>query len=121
MSGKVVGSIKEIKPDVPTIELKDGIRHEILFDMNALVELEDAFGGTVQEAFEASQKGYFKAIRAIIYAGLSHEEPALSLKEVGRLIDFEKLSDLGQTLQSAADSQMGTSESLPVVEGMDPN
>jgi hypothetical protein len=84
----------------------------IKFDLNAYGELED-FYGSVQAAMEALQTGSLRAVRAILWAGLIHEEVNLdphtgeplnytiSQYVVGSWIEADMLKEVMKCLQAA--------------------
>lgn len=78
----------------------------LYFDFNSFIELEEIYG-SVEEAFKAMQGQNLKAIRALIWAGLIHEDPTITQRQVGAMLDFEKM----ETLTEALDAAIG--ESLP--------
>ena len=89
----------------------------IKFDLNAFCELEEAYG-TMDKAMAAMKDGSVKAVRAVLWAGLIHEDPELTIQQVGSLIDFHSLNNvvkqLGIALEDAlpeeADNPNGTED-----------
>jgi hypothetical protein len=63
------------------------------FDFNALAEFEDAMGVSMIYAFQSfGDQGNgpdvsMKAVRAMLWAGLLHEEPKLTLRRAGELLE----------------------------------
>ena len=96
------------------IEIKDinGVSHNLVFDLNAMVELEDLYGD-IDKAFEAMNKGSFKAIRALIWAGLLHENADLTIHDVGALLQTQDLVQLGEVIKTAMGEDMLQPEDLP--------
>lgn len=82
------------------------------YTMNALVNMEEALGkpiGQIISEFNAGVFG-FKDIRAIIWAGLLHENPDLTQEQVGNIIDEAEALDYiirqaGEALRSAFGSR----------------
>jgi hypothetical protein len=72
----------------------------LLFDLNALCELEEAFG-TIDEAFKKLEKISMKGIRKLLHAALIHEDESLTEKEVGRLIDLNNIKYVAEKIQEA--------------------
>ncbi|WP_044895964.1 hypothetical protein [Bacillus alveayuensis] len=70
------------------------------FDLNALCELEEAFG-TLEEAFKSLEKMSMKAIRKLLHASLVHEDESLTEKQVGQLIDINNIQYVAQKIQEA--------------------
>lgn len=91
-------SLRDIRPK-PVKLMLDKERH-LLFDLNALAALEDEYGG-IEKALSAMEKGSVKAIRALIWAGLVHEDENLTPNAVGKMIGFAALSDLVAVLNEA--------------------
>lgn len=52
------------------------------YDMNAFSYLEDVFGG-IEEALVALQSGKVKAVLEVLKAGLLHEDPEVTLQQIG--------------------------------------
>lgn len=67
------------------IEL-DKVRH-LRYTMNALAEIEDKLGVTIEKIGEVEMT--VKAVRVILWAGLIHEDEALTEREVGNMVDME--------------------------------
>jgi len=99
----------------------DKKRH-LSFDLNAFIELEEKFG-SIQDALDAlqkldpgrrAQKGKkrqdLKTFRTFLWAGLVHEDDALTEKEVGKLINLETLDDVADAILGAVNA------ALPEVE-----
>lgn len=55
-----------------------------VFDLNALIELEEIYGSK-EDAIKALKGGGLKHIRAWMWAGLVHEDSSLTVEEVGRI------------------------------------
>lgn len=68
-----------------------GKERSLKFDFNALADLDTAAPGVLPGYISGLQAG-FGAVRALIWAGLKHEEPRLKLTEAGALIEAELLS-----------------------------
>lgn len=103
--------LKSVKEEERSIVLKDGNSYKICFDLNALAELEDAYG-TVEKAFKAMEDGSFKAIRKVLWAGLSNNDPTLTEKQVGSLIDVKSLQEISETLSLANEDSMPALEEV---------
>lgn len=59
----------------------------IVFDLNAFIELEEIYGSQ-QEAVKAIQTKGLKHIRAWLWAGLVHEDKTLTQEQVGSLFSY---------------------------------
>lgn len=113
-----MSNLRDAKPRVKTITLRDGVAREIRFTLNAMAELEDKYG-SVDAAFEKLNAGSIKAARFIMWAGLLHNEEKLSEQQVGDLIDMQCLNDIMESVSGALE------EDLPPVDEaadkLDPN
>jgi hypothetical protein len=72
--------------------VRAGIRIELdkprrlRFDLSALADVEERLGvESIEQFFD--QPLNFRTIRTILWAGLVHEDPSLTEKEVGRWVD----------------------------------
>lgn len=81
------------------------------YSMNALVNVEEVLGKPVGQIVSEFNEGLFgfKDIRAILWAGLLHEDPGLTPEQVGDMIDeaesFAYVAQrVGEALQSAFSS-----------------
>lgn len=101
-----MSNVKDIKSKPIMIEMSDGVARELKLTLNALAELEDMYG-SVDEAFKAAERNSVKAVRAIIWAGMTHLEgdEALTLQQVGKLIDVANLASTTAALQRAMEEQ----------------
>lgn len=88
------------------------------FDMNAFIELEDKFG-SIQDALDALQKinpeakakkgqkrQDLKIFRTFLWAGLVHEDEALTEKDVGKLVDLNNIGEVANAIMSAVDAAL---------------
>jgi len=84
------------------IKLSDGKERELRLDYNALCRAERAlnvFGIDIGKALAGSVG--LSALRAILWAGLSHEDKTLTEEKVGELIDLAELPYIGQKIAEA--------------------
>lgn len=93
-----MANIASVRRKPIQIEL-DKVRN-IKFTLDAFAELEDKYG-TVEEAFDALQKGKFRDIIFFLAAGLVHEDESLTAKVVGKLIDYRDLPVIMQSVNEA--------------------
>lgn len=77
----------------------DEQRH-IVYDLNALCELEEIFGGQ-EEIFQALSAPSFKIIRTFLWAGLIHEDENLTEKDVGRLITTSNIQTVTESISKS--------------------
>lgn len=86
-----MSNLTDIRPR-PVQVLLDKER-ELLFDLNAFACLEEEYG-SLDEVFDALGKGRIKALRAVIWAGLLHEDEKLTPRDVGKLLSLASLEDM---------------------------
>ena len=111
-----MSNLKDVKPTTNTVVLRDGKQRTIRYDLNAMAEMEDRYG-SVDKAFEALDSNSIKAVRFMLWAGLIHEDPDLTEKQVGGLIDMQYLGDLMQRLGVALDSDLPVQQENSTLEG----
>jgi len=75
---------------------------ELRFSFNALCLLEDTLGLPIAD-IGAALSGSVKlgTVRALLYAGLSDEDPTLTLKQVGKLVDSRRLGEVAEAIRKA--------------------
>lgn len=78
---------------------------ELRFDLNALAELEDKYGD-IEKILKDAELYKIKAIRAILWAGLIHEDENLTEKQVGALVSFRGVTELVGILGKALGEDM---------------
>ena len=83
-----------------TIEL-DGRQRVLKYDLNALCLFEES---TKQGVREALQELRMSSIRALLWAGLIHEDPLLTIEDVGKM-EFGSLRDMVAQVVSALNDQ----------------
>jgi|BioPla2DNA2_1021312.scaffolds.fasta_scaffold07351_5 hypothetical protein len=77
----------------------DKERH-LRLDLNAFCVLEEAHGD-VFAILGNAEKGSLKALRAVVWVGLVHEDATLTEEAVGKMIDPSNLGEVAQTIQKA--------------------
>ena len=111
-----MSNLRDAKPRIKTITLKDGVEREICFTLNAMAELEDRYG-SVDAAFKAMDNGSIKAVRCVLWAGLLvNEDESLTEQRVGALIDMQIMNDIMTELGDALGEDMPDKS-----EGQSPN
>lgn len=75
------------------------------YDLNAFAELEERFG-TIQKAFDELQQQKLKAVRAIVWAGLIHEDPKLTEQQVGAMLSFADLASILPAVTEAIEAAL---------------
>lgn len=98
-----MGNVRDIRAKLIPIQL-DKERH-LKFDLNAFAELEELYGD-INTAFEAMQRGSIKAIRAMLWAGLVHEDKNLTLEQVGSMIDMSNINEVVSAISKAISEAM---------------
>jgi len=77
-----------------------GRDRRLRFDANALAAVEEVLGKPLHELFPAGEEGAaakqlgFREMRALLWAGLLHEEERLNLRQAGELLDLERLEEI---------------------------
>ena len=74
--------------------------YNLLYDLNAFAELEEIYG-SVDKAIEKLTTGSVKEIINILWAGLLHENEALTAKEVGKMLDLSQAEIVGELINKA--------------------
>lgn len=115
-----MANVRDVKSKEVKLTLNDGVERTLKFDLNAMAELEDEYG-SVDAAFEMLDKNSIKAVRFILWAGLMHEDPSLTLKQVGSLIDVQYLQELMGSLGEAFQADLPTEQPALQVVGDNPN
>lgn len=89
-------------PHRGTLEIEIGGKTRTLkFDLNALVEVEDRLKlGGMNEVIPLLERISIRAVRCLLWAGLVHEDPTLTEKDVGAwsINTAEVVTLLGQAL-----------------------
>ncbi|ARF67215.1 hypothetical protein B7C51_04390 [Paenibacillus larvae subsp. pulvifaciens] len=82
----------------------------LLFDMNAMCVLEERFGDALaafnkmiggQGEDENKPNISFVTLRALLFAGLAHEDETLTEQQVGSKIGFDNMSELADKIIEA--------------------
>lgn len=97
-----------------TIEL-DGRQRTLKFDLNALCLFEEQAGASV---IEALQKRSMTHIRSLLWAGLIHEDPLLTVDDVGKM-EFDNLRDVVLKVVSAFNADQPAQTSIRPTEAPD--
>jgi len=89
-----------------SIKLGGRVRH-LRYDFNALVALEEVLGSPMSEVGNlVSGSVRLKDLRAIIWAGLLHEDRDITEEDVGNWIDLNKLGDIADKVREAFELMM---------------
>jgi hypothetical protein len=96
------------------ITLADGKVRNLLFNFNALAELTDKLGVDIIDLRSAlTGPGALKGIRGILWAGLIHEDKALTLDAVGEMIELSKLNEITEAAVKAISLAFGEPDGGP--------
>jgi hypothetical protein len=114
--------------EVKTVAITLGGRERHLrYDVNALIDLGEELGlnlltkeGWEQLAGKADEEGNFvpvepsyKRVRAIIWAGLRHEDESLTVRQVGAWLNPSNLGEAIAAYQEAWKTSEGATEDAP--------
>lgn len=78
----------------------DKERH-LKFNLNALIMAEKITGKKLSEMGEDKAEFGLEFLRAMLYAGLIHEDKELTLEEVGDMIDMDNMEEVTEKLGEA--------------------
>lgn len=92
----------------------DTERH-LKFDLNAFACLEELYG-SIPEALQALEKGSIKAVRALLWAGLLHEDENLTERQVGSFVGMENLQSISESINAALMNSLPTNEQKQTIE-----
>jgi hypothetical protein len=84
----------------------------LLYDFNALAEFEDATGWSIGEAL-IGHGDSAKMLRALLWCGLLHETPNLTIEEVGSWLDLKSFGDIRSKIDKAVAAALPRTEDLP--------
>lgn len=92
-----MSKLSEIKPGA-TIKLDK--QRTLRFTLNSLALVEERYGD-MQKAAELAQSGKISVIRTLLWAGLVHEDNALSEEQVGDMVDMTNLETVVKAIEQA--------------------
>jgi hypothetical protein len=98
-----MGNLGDIR--IKSVSINLDKERNLLFDLNAFAELEDVYG-EIDEALNAIGRGSIKAVRAVLFAGLVHEDESLTVKSVGKLVTLKNLQEVSAALTEAIKQAM---------------
>jgi endo-1,4-beta-D-glucanase Y len=90
-----MANVKRVKRQPIYIELDK--KRQLKFTLNAMAELEDKYG-TIDDAMKKLDSGSMKAIRFMLWAGLMHEDDALTETQVGDMLEMQDLQEIAEKL-----------------------
>jgi len=68
------------------VEIELDRPRRLRYDINALADLEEALGVGLGAALSGERMG-IRTLRAMLWAGLRHEDPMLTIREAGELLN----------------------------------
>lgn len=80
------------------IEIGGKTRH-LRYDMNALAAIEETLNISLDQLEAVANR--ITTLRALLWAGLLHEEPTLTLRDVGAWVDMEDIQAVGEKITHA--------------------
>ena len=83
------------------VEIELDRKRKLRYDFNALALLEDKFGDIDTALHSLTQQPSVKAIRALLHAGLVHEDPALTEEQVGSMVTLADMPRVAQAISEA--------------------
>lgn len=102
-----IKSVSQVK-NVPIMLDRE---RNLRFDLNAFANLEEAFG-SIDTALKNMEQGSVKAVRAILWAALVHEDPTLTQQYIGSLLSVSELEAVAAKLTEAITGVMPTQEEV---------
>ena len=112
--GKKVAN--KAKPEVKIVLDKE---RTLLFDLNAMVAFEEATGRSLMDGTLDSSNMSTRDLRAMLWACLTHEDDALTEKQVGSWITPDNMLEVASKLNEAfvvAMPESGDKEAAPLAE-----
>ncbi|MDT0149978.1 hypothetical protein Q9R38_25905 [Priestia aryabhattai] len=79
--------------------------YTLRYDLNALVELEEKLGVPLSEMGKIQIT--IKNVRSMLWAGVIHQEPEITEREIGSYVDMENMEEV-QTAITGAFSKVST-------------
>jgi pyruvate/2-oxoglutarate dehydrogenase complex dihydrolipoamide acyltransferase (E2) component len=73
-----------------TVELNDGKKHKLVYDYNVLADIEEETGIPAEELGVAMEQKKLSLVRLLVWGGLLHEQPDLTVRQAGALIPLGK-------------------------------
>lgn len=106
---QLVPDIPEIKPITVMLDRE----RQIIFDLNALIFIEQEFGIDTTQAGALNLKG-LSDLRRFLWVGLRHDDPDLTEEQVGHLVTMQNLGAVGLAVR------VGLGMALPPPEAAAP-
>lgn len=93
----------------------DKERH-LLFDMNSMASFEDVTNRSFFEFAQNMGKMTAKELRAFLWAGLVHEDKALTVEQVGSMISTANMGDIQKSLLTSVTSNLPEENKKKVIQ-----
>lgn len=102
-----------------------GQTYTLRLSINALCELEDLMSTgdkriTVQDVTQRVNRGDMTAIRALLWAALREHHPALTLKDVGNVLEAAGIAKVQEAFEALSASMQPDTADLQTVNGGKP-
>lgn len=88
------------KPTAPMIELELDKKRRLLLNFNAMALFEEQTGKNIL-ASDVMENPSARDIRALLWACLVHEDPELTVEQVGAMIHMGNIRDISQAIAAA--------------------
>jgi len=85
----------------PTVTVNLDKERHLRYDLNALVDIEEATGKPLSEIFTDTANMSMKNFRILLWAGLKSEDPALTREQLGAMIDVSIFAELKDAIGQA--------------------
>jgi len=96
------------------ITLLDGKLRHLFLGFNAFIKIVKTLGIDISNLQSIlTGPNMFEAMRGILWAGLVHEDKALTVEDVGDLIDTAKIGEISIIIMNALSIAFGTAEGEP--------
>jgi hypothetical protein len=104
-----------LKGEVPLV-LADKRKLTLVFDMDALIEAEAAYGKPMHQVTADASKGFMGATRALVFGALQARHPEMTLKDAADILGANTMA-ITEALTRALDQSMP--EPAPSAPGND--
>jgi hypothetical protein len=108
-----MANVNKVKRE-PVMVMLDKER-QLKFTLNSFSEMEERYG-SIDDAVAAMEKGSIKAIRFMLWCGLTSDDETLTEKQVGGMIELQDLEELAQKMNQVMGMDMPEKS-----EGSSPN
>jgi hypothetical protein len=95
-------------PPMNGVKIRLDKMRRLRYTNRSLVRLEEEVGLTVQQAGHRVEIGSLRALSALVWAGLLHEDPDLSREDALDLIDLQRMEEIGEAVKRALEAAFGT-------------